>query len=104
MTAKRVVPRSRANKDVIDAVDHYLTEAGERVALGFVDELQAAYRSIGQQPAAGSPRYGDELGVPGLRSRPLDRYPYLVFYVELADRIDVWRVLHTSRDIPSLMQ
>jgi plasmid stabilization system protein ParE len=28
----------------------------------------------------------------------------LVFYVEAADHIDVWGVLHTSRDIPERMR
>jgi len=32
---------------------------------------------------------------------PLKCYPHLVFYVERADHIDVWRVLHGERDIPS---
>jgi toxin ParE1/3/4 len=40
----------------------------------------------------------------GLHVWPLSRYPYLVFYVERADHIDVWRVLHGHRDIPSWMQ
>jgi len=31
----------------------------------------------------------------------LARYPYLVFYVEHADHIDVWRVLDARRDIPA---
>ena len=30
----------------------------------------------------------------------LKRYPYLVFYVEQDDHIDVWRVLTSHRDIP----
>ena len=30
--------------------------------------------------------------------------PYLVFYVERPDHIDVWRVLHSQRDIPAWMQ
>jgi hypothetical protein len=29
------------------------------------------------------------------------RYPYLVFYVERSDHIDIWRVLHGQRDIPA---
>jgi len=39
--------------------------------------------------------------LPGLRFWPLQRYPYLVFYIELADHIDIWRVLHSQRDIPA---
>ena len=37
----------------------------------------------------------------GLRSWPLTRHPYLVFYLERPDHIDVWRVLHGQRDIPA---
>jgi toxin ParE1/3/4 len=44
------------------------------------------------------------LNLPGLRSWPLTRYPYLVFYVERSDHVDVWRVLHGQRDIPGWMQ
>ena len=38
--------------------------------------------------------------MPGLRMWSLKRYPYLVFYVEQDDHIDVWRVLNSHRDIP----
>jgi toxin ParE1/3/4 len=46
------------------------------------------------------PRYAHELDLPGLLCWPLKRYPYLVFYVERDDHIDVWRVLHGMRDFP----
>jgi len=52
----------------------------------------------------GSPRYAFELRLEGLRAWPLRRYPYLVFYVEREDHLDVWRVLHAQRDIPAWMQ
>ena len=104
MNIKPVVPREQALRDIDDAIDHYLTEAGGRVALGFIDALEQAYRSIGRHPAASSPRYAHELALPSLRSHLLKRYPYLVFYVELDDRIDVWRVLHAKRDIPASLQ
>ena len=38
------------------------------------------------------------------RRWPLRRYPYLVFYVEREDHLDVWRVLHAQRGIPGWMQ
>ena len=37
----------------------------------------------------------------GLRACALQTFPYLVFYVEREDDIDVWRVLHGNRDIPA---
>jgi len=48
-------------------------------------------------------RYGHELGLAGLRAWPLSHYPFLVFYLERDDLVDVWRVLHTRRDIPRRM-
>ena len=104
MSRKPVLPRALARRDVEAAIDHYIREAGPDVALGFIDALQAAYRAIADRPAAGSPRYAHELALPGLRSRELKRYPYLVFYIERDDHIDVWRVLHARRDIPAWMQ
>jgi toxin ParE1/3/4 len=101
---KAILPRESARRDVDTAIDHYIREAGRDVALGFVDALQAAYRIIAERPAAGSPRYAHELALPGLRSQRLKRYPYLVFYMERDDHIDVWRVLHAQRDIPAWMQ
>ncbi|HAU56495.1 MAG TPA: plasmid stabilization protein [Comamonadaceae bacterium] len=104
MKAKPVVARSQANADVEAAVDHYLSENATDAALGFIDALEQAYRHIGQHAATGSPRYGHALGIANLRTWPLTRYPYLVFYREAADHIDVWRVLHTRRDIPERMR
>lgn len=101
MKSKSVIPRELADRDVEVAIDYYLRDGGEEVALRFVDALEQAYAHVGRHPATGSPRYGHELNLPGLRSWPLQRYPYLVFYVVRDDHIDVWRVLHGERDIPA---
>lgn len=104
MSVKPVVPRALASRDVDQAIDHYLDEGGERVGLGFIDALEKAYRHIARHPASGAPRYAQELDLPGLRAWPLKRYPYLVFYVERDDHIDVWRVFHSQRDLPAWMR
>ncbi|MFA7242130.1 MAG: type II toxin-antitoxin system RelE/ParE family toxin [Sulfuricellaceae bacterium] len=100
---KPLVRRERADRDVQDAVDYYLQNAPE-YALAFVNALEQAYRHIQRQPGTGSPRYAHELNLPGLRFWGCKRFPYLVFYFESADRIDIWRVLHDSRDIPTWLQ
>lgn len=104
MKARPVVARGQAELDIDATVDYYLSEDAADAAMGFIDALEQAYKHIGLHAATGSPRYGHELGLPGLRSWPLTRYPYLVFYLDCADHIDVWRVLHTSRDIPERMR
>jgi toxin ParE1/3/4 len=102
--AKQVIPREQANRDVDEAVAYYLSQSADQAALGFIDALEQAYTHIGRHPATGSPRYQHELGLPELRTWPLSRYPYLLFYVERQDHIDVWRVLHSQRDIPAWLQ
>ncbi len=104
MTAKPVVPREQANQDADEAVSHYLDVGAPRTALGFIDALETAYIHIGRYPATGSPRYAHELNLPGLRVWPLSGYPQLIFYVERAGHIDMWRILHGERDIPAWMQ
>lgn len=104
MKSKPVVPRAQALQDVDEALAHYMGEGAEAAALGFVDALAQAYSHIGRHPTTGSPRYAHELNLPGLRSWQLSKFPHVVFYMECSDRIDVWRVLHGQRDIPSWMQ
>jgi toxin ParE1/3/4 len=104
VTAKPVVLRERADRDIDAAVAHYRGEAGARVALAFIDAIEQAFRQIAQHPASRSPRYAHELDLPGLRSCWPKRRPYLVFYLERPDHIDVWRVLHVQRDIPAWLQ
>ena len=101
MKNKPVIRRALADRDVQQAIDYYLSEATEQDALGFVDALERACRHIARHPASGSTRYAHELNLPGLRCWPVRRYPYLVFYVERKDHVDVWRILHGQRDIPA---
>ena len=103
MIAKPVIPRAAAERDVEDALAYYLGQGARQAALGFIDALERVYSRIGANPASGSPRYAHELDIPGLRSCFLERFPHIVFYVERDDHIDVWRVLHGQRDIPTWM-
>lgn len=103
MTLPEIRPRARARRDVEDAIGHYLRTAGPQAALGFVDALERTYGHIALTPQGGSLRFAHELDLPGLRCWPLQRYPYMVFYVPMTDHADVWRVLHGARDIPAWM-
>lgn len=104
MTDKPVILREAARQDIDDAIAHYAAEAGAPVALAFIDALERAFRQLARHPASGSPRYASELRIEGLRAWPLRRFPYLLFYRDAGDRLDVWRVLHAQRDIPAWMQ
>lgn len=94
-----VVLRELAQRDVEEALAYYATEAGEQVALAWVDDFEKAIDHLARHPGTGATRYAHELDLHGLRAWRLRRYPYLVFYLERADHIDVWRVLHAQRDM-----
>lgn len=104
MKIKPVIPRELARRDVDEALEHSTNEGSEEVAVRFIDSLRRAYAHIGRHPSSGSPRWAEELAIPGLRCWQLGRFPYLVFYVERRDPVDVWRVLDGRRDIPAWMQ
>lgn len=86
---KPVILRDAARRDVEAHLDDYRTTAGEKVALRFVAALESALQATAVLPRAGSPRYAHELDLPGLRSRGLARFPFLVFCLEREDVIDV---------------
>lgn len=104
MSATKIIARTQAHRDVEEAVEFYRREAGNSVALGFVDALEAAFRHIASHPRSGFNRYAHELNLPGLKCWPVKRHPYLVFCREAEAHIDVWRVLHAERDIPGWMR
>jgi toxin ParE1/3/4 len=63
--------------------------------LRFADAVDRAVGQIGRSPRSGNLRFSYELEIPGLRVRPVTRFPYLVFYVVGDEVVDVWRILHT---------
>lgn len=101
MSAKPLIRLESARRDERNAVAYYAREAGLDVALRFAGTLRNTYRSVSERPGIGSPRYGNLLGIEGLRSRKLNRFPFLIFYVERDNQIEVWHVLHAQRDIPA---
>nr|WP_303705576.1 type II toxin-antitoxin system RelE/ParE family toxin [Brevundimonas naejangsanensis] len=104
MKTKTVIPREQAAHDIDQALDYYLEAAGDVVASAFVDALEQALNHVARHPASGSLRYAHELDLPELRFWRVRDYPYLLFYVEREDHIDLWRVLHGERDLPVWMR
>ncbi|MFG6562213.1 type II toxin-antitoxin system RelE/ParE family toxin [Sulfitobacter sp. 1A15299] len=102
--AKPVVPRLAASHDIEAAVDYLAREADYETAMRFIDAFEAACLHISTHPASGSPRFGWDLGRPGLRVWPVKGFGYLAFYSEEDDVVDLWRVLHGARDIPASLR
>lgn len=97
--SKPVVPRILAENDLDSACDYYLTTACVDVAVGFLQDFERAIAHISEFPGTGSPKYGYESSLAGIRFWPMEKFPYLIFYIETDQHIDVWRVIHGSRNI-----
>ena len=97
---KRLEIRTRAVDDISGATDFYAA-AGEPLAERWMTALQRTVVQIGRRPTFGSTAFSQHLDVPGLRHQSVLQFPYLVFYVIGDESVDVWRVLHTRRDVSS---
>ncbi|MBF0628173.1 MAG: type II toxin-antitoxin system RelE/ParE family toxin [Magnetococcales bacterium] len=104
MIPKPLIPRMLANRDVEEIMEYYLQQNAIQAAFGFLSALEQAYAHISYYPTSGSLRYSLELNLPGLRTWSLPRYPHIIFYVEQPDHIDIWRILHGQRDLPSWLR
>lgn len=102
--AARVVVRKAASEDAGAAVDYYQREASESTSNAFVEALEESLDHLALHPHTGSLRFAFDLGIRDLRSWRLPRFPYLIFYIGADDLVDIWRILHASRDIPASLR
>ena len=89
----RVTRRPLAESDILE-IWQFIADDSVAAADRWIDELDEKMALWATQPMMGRAR--DDLA-PGLRSLALGRY--VVFFVALADGIDVVRVMHGARDI-----
>ena len=97
--------RPLADRDIDGHVAYLAQEAGDAVALRFLDAIERTFSTLAEQPALGSPRLFDEARLEGTRVLPVVEFrKVLVFYMRSGDTIEVLRVLHGARDIPPLLE
>ena len=99
MSRSKVIWRDSATEDLRQAALYYEREGGLLLARRFLHAAESTARRAADNPRAGATRYGALLGITGLRTWRVQRFPYLVFYVENATQIEIRRVLHTRRDL-----
>jgi toxin ParE1/3/4 len=100
---KPLVIQRRALHDMEQARTYYEEIAIHRVP-DLARELDAALVHLQRNPGTGSPRWGLQLGMAGLRVWRLDQFPYLIFYFDHPRKIEVVRVLHQSTNIPQHLE
>ena len=72
-------------------------------ARSFLESVYDTFEFLARFPGVGRER--SDLGFPEIRSwRVAGFRRYLIFYRELPDRIQIWRVLHGARDLRQVLE
>ena len=100
---KPAVLRPQALRDQQTEVRYYRQEAGARVAVRLVKATNAALDQIEPNPGIGSPMLGKALGIPGLRTWRVAKFPLLWCYFERRDHLDVVRLLGERQDVAAIL-
>jgi len=81
----------------------YIGRDSPESALRFIDAVEATLGLIADNPAIGALRMHDRKGLLGLRAFPVQDFDkHIVFYRRTERGIEVLRVLHGARDLPTI--
>jgi toxin ParE1/3/4 len=100
---KPLVIQRRALHDMEQARTYYEKHI-PHVVPELARELDTALLHLQRNPVTGSPRWGLQLGLAGLRVWRLSQFPYAIFYFDHPQKIEVVRVLHQASDIPKYLE
>ncbi len=83
-------------------VAQFIYHDNPTAAKPFLEAAYNAFEFLANNPNVGRQRR--DLGFPEVRSWRIPGYRrYLIFYREMPDRIQIWRVLHGARDLPNVI-
>lgn len=101
MTA-RIAKRAKAKQDLIDLAE-YIARDNVDAAERFVDAAEAAFLLLSKTPGAGATSEFFTSELAGVRVWPIRGFEkHLIFYRQLADGLEIVRVIHSARDIATL--
>ncbi len=82
----------------LQAAAGFIRHDNPTAARAFLEAAYDSFEFLARNPGIGRRR--PDLGFPEIRSWRVDGFRrYLIFYRELPDRIQIWRVLHGARDL-----
>ena len=100
---KPAVLRPQALRNQQGEAREYGKEGGARVAVKLANVTIAALDQIELDPGISSPTLGKLLGIPGLRTWRVSKFPLLWCYFELGEYLDVVRLLCERQDIAAIL-
>ena len=95
----KVYRGSRVVRELTEYFVHLANEAGVEVAERFLENAEASFQSLADQPLIGSPVPVRDKRLQGVRKWRVKQFDnYLIFYLPRTDGVQIVSVLHASRD------
>lgn len=100
----RIHRRAGVDDDIYNLA-RYLLGHSEDAARRFVDAVQTTLKELAAMPGAGSLKSFPDPALAGVRSWRVRGFPnYLIYYLAVAEGIDVLAIMHGSRDIETWLR
>lgn len=96
--------RPAAERDIDEAVFYLTDEGGVELSHRFAHELEVTFKRLYSLPHLGKLWPAEMQKLEGMRSLPLPRFPYSIFYLSTDGVIEIVRVLHQRREIEPLLE
>ncbi len=102
--ARNIILLPQANKD-IDEHFEYIAQDDFDTALKFFDAIRQSIAQLARMPGMGAAYPLENTRLEGLRRWPVKGFnKHLIFYLTDDEQIQVLRVLHSARDLPSILE
>lgn len=99
MSPRRVKKSSTAYADLEAASDYFFDDVSIRIGHRFLDATEATFQKLASMPSLGAFLDTKLLKTPGIRTWTVKGFErYVILYREIADGIEVLRVVHGSRN------
>lgn len=100
----RILITPKASQD-LDDVFNYIAQNNPDAALGFFDAARKTIARLAQIPSMGRLYLISNPRLEGLRKWSIKGYEkYLIFYLTSNDLLIIVRIIHASRDLPTILE
>jgi toxin ParE1/3/4 len=99
----RIVRPPRVRQDLVE-IASYIGEDSPRSAERFLAAAERTIERLARQPLSGSPYALEHPALADVRMTPIQRFTrYLIFYRVEGDAVQLLRIVHGARDLPTLL-
>jgi toxin ParE1/3/4 len=100
--SRQLLRHEAAKQDLIEAA-YYIAQGSLDASDRFLRATEEAFRRLAEMPGMGSRRDFGNPALSGMRMWPVPGFRgYLIFYRATEDTLEIIRVLHGARDLPSI--